>query len=271
MNNGMRHITRVCVATVLLLLAVCGCATVPPPYDDVHDSPLFPQKGVHAHWGESLVQDAAAFRIVPEGNAGKKARDAIYGTSLSFSWLHNGLLFYREAFPNGDNGQIIAAQYGIFCVHTEFLYCGRNGQLLVVRTRDNFSAMMREELENAESTMSFLKLQFPATFNLMLGYSKAKVIDQDLLKYRASLPAQAWDEVSEAERDRSSKILKKYVHAEPTIKDGQWQSVFYVLVRDGGVEKWEVSGRVQPFSVDDLKKTVVAKEGTVIRPMVPGD
>lgn len=49
--------------------------------------------------------------------------------------------------------------------------------------------------------------------------------------------------------------------------DGRWTLRFYVLPRDGSVQRWVARGAFTPFSIADLQKTVVEKAGAL--PVVP--
>jgi hypothetical protein len=166
-----------------------------------------------------------------------------------YSWLHHGTLFFRS-YDDKEKGN--------------YLYCGASGYLKTVSNLDEFSGMIQEQFDNDNAATIFLKSLLPRVIFSFMGPSHAFVIDDDYLESRKALPDDAWEGVPVGEVQKSSQILKKYDYTGPLIKDGAWTLEFYASLHNGSVEKWNLDGKIHPFSVDHLKKTVVEKEGTVI-------
>ena len=246
------HVLSVRIAAILLSLNLCGCA----------DSSSRCVVDLAPSLTSSLEGGRANRAGLTEANVDIQRITAKEHGDL-FSWLHKGLLFIRVVYFTDNKGKYIDERNGEHLFHEDFLYCGQDGHLVVVSTLPRFSAMIREELDDAKSTDSFLKSMLHQVFFASMGPHHASVIDQDYLKYWKSTPPDVWGDVSEPLIKHSFEILKKYVYAGPTIKNGKWRTVFFVSLRNGSVEKWELNGQVQPFSVDHLTKMVVEKAGTI--------
>ena len=168
-----------------------------------------------------------------------------------YSWLHHGLLFSRSYYDRNKRG--------------DYLYCGDDGYLVAVSSIADFSTMIREQFDDNESAISFLRECLPRVIFAFLGPPRADVLDKEYLDYRKALPSNNWVGVSDSEIKRSFEILKKHEYSGPIIKNGKWRTEFYVSLQNGSIEKWDLDGEVQPFSVDHLTKTVVEKEKTIAR------
>jgi hypothetical protein len=173
------------------------------------------------------------------------------------AWLHNGLLF------ESPHDQI-----------WDYLYCGKDDNLVVVSGLPKFSKMMNEELDAAHPAEKFINTSLPEVARMFFEHSRSCVIDKSYIHERSRIPDWAWDFVhaQKTEIERSLEILRKYEDPRVSIASGQWQSHFYVLLGDGSVVKWDLDGAVRPFSVNHLTKTVVENPGTIIsQPPAPGD
>jgi hypothetical protein len=193
--------------------------------------------------GESLENRFSAHRIDGEG---------------PFSWLHKGLLFL---YPHDRT--------------VDYLYCGKDNNLVVIAGLPKFSKMLDEELDEAHPAEEFLKTLFPWVAECMFAHSgfKSNVIDKSYIHMRSNIPEGFWELLHTPKTDieHSLEVLKKYTDPRMDITSGRWQSRFYVLLGDGSVERWDLDGAVRPFSVYHLTRTAVEKPGTITPlPPAPG-
>ena len=162
-----------------------------------------------------------------------------------FSWLQRGLLFHRS----------IQHRKGYF------LYCGKDGYLKEVRSNSQFSAMIREEVEGRDAVLVFIREKLPHVFYGFMSPENAFVISSEYLNYRRSLEPELWEGV---EVRRSLVFLSKFLPSKPVVGETNWSWKFYTTLSDGSIEKWELNGTIQPFSIESSVKTTVEKAGAVV-------
>jgi hypothetical protein len=180
-----------------------------------------------------------------------------------YSWIRRGALF-DHIFERADGS----------VEKTEFLYRGANGNLVVVSGNlARISQMVREEMDSPEQLRAFLKADLADIIEAFMAPLREYRISKGYMIERRSVPQYALGNSYDPKKiHRSLEILKNYVSdGEATVGKATWELKFHMQTPDGGVERWSLSGRLDPFAINDLKKTKVEKSGTVLpMPEAPG-
>jgi hypothetical protein len=171
-------------------------------------------------------------------------------TGGMFSWVRKGVL------------------YRVFTSEKECwgaIYREANGHLLIVSQEASSVGEMISSEVDEKKLPAFLHNDLPAVF-LALLEGRAWVVNQwylDSMKELQSEPDLGYFDPQMI--SASLPILEKYVS--PSMADiigNSWSRAFYVARRDGGIERWDVSGKMAPFTVAVLTRTKVESAGTVL-------
>ena len=165
-----------------------------------------------------------------------------------YAWLKSGLLFYGTS-DHGEKGK--------------YLYCGSDGYLVEISTPLGFSQMLQEQLKGVQDSTNFIQNRAPYVAVAFLGPRSSVVLNEGFVKYKKDLPQAVWINASASDIKRSLTLLEKYGHIATSVGGSKWKSEFYLLLSDGSIEQWELDGEVYPFSLDQLKITVVEQKGSV--------
>ena len=155
-----------------------------------------------------------------------------------FSWLHRGALFY-VVFERGGEGV--------------YIYRTHSGHpITVTGSISGLSEMIRQELKDEESAKRIALDQLPYLLSDMLGPKDSLVLDEGY--------SRSFDTTTLAH----TALLKYPKKADITFDaNHRWKLCFYVTPGNGSIERWDADGSLLPFSIDQLKRATVEKNGTL--------
>lgn len=168
----------------------------------------------------------------------------------SFSWVHEGALFYVGLGEKGSG----------------YLYHMEGGGIMVVSNDiDKASIMLQNEFRRPEEVRPFLEKLAVQVFLSLFGTDSSYIISSHYIEnWNKYINSPRYGYSADALLE-SSKVLTKYVSDDkPTINNGNWGLEIYVVLVDGGIEKWILAGRVFPLRIDSLCKLPVEKRSTIV-------
>jgi len=168
-----------------------------------------------------------------------------------FDWVKHGSLYWLDKLGEGA-----------------FQYRSQDGGLSIVSgDTAKAQAMIRAEINDEQMIREFLRTRFPHVALYFFGKREAYIVSRSYLGQRDALPKDRWPAgVQQEEIERSAALLQRHaVDATPLKFDGEkWKLGMNVTNRAGSIERWEMDGDIFPFSVANLRQTVVEKPGSVV-------
>jgi hypothetical protein len=207
--------------------------------------------GLCAVLGIACLREPAPLTADDKGaRPGNEAMAGLYDISFDYPWVRQGKVFSKGVgFPDGRI-------YGIT------VYMDRDGNYFFVQSQmESINVMFSNEVMK-EGAVAFLMDKRMARFiESMFSYSGK---GSSLLTERS---IRNWDA-------NEKNILQKYnldLDNLVIIKDNDWIININVKIENGAIEKWTVSGTVDPLAVGAFSKTLVAPGGTLKKIVYVGD
>jgi hypothetical protein len=179
--------------------------------------------------------------IVAQENASNKQLELINARDVTYvyPWLKHGALIVQY------NESILGKNSTIF-------YKSKTGEyLLLSGNMESINALLRDEVGNSRSSsMQFLEsnmkdvlvdlMAIPTSYHINNGY------------------------IQTGFNAKEKEILRRYVsNSSPRVTENKWEIEINVVTKYGAIEKWIVTGKVSPLTLEAFCREILMPNGTL--------
>jgi hypothetical protein len=153
---------------------------------------------------------------------------------------------------------------GSKCLGT--IYRGADDRLTIISQGVvGIGEMIAAELGESEVAV-FLDEKLPTVLRLLLGQRNSWVVNEWYLEAMRGLRTEGDLGYFDPEKVGPSLIiLVKYCSPRKAeVSGGQWERAFFVVLEDGSIQRWKVSGRLTPFAILHFDRVEMEKAGSVM-------